>query len=530
MQTASPGLSSAIIIFGMHRSGTSLLGELVNQWGGYGQETALTPGDAWNPRGYWEFAPLVRFNDEILGLFKSCWNVPPDDATKPLLAALAEDPYFRGRALDLLATMRGAGRPWFWKDPRLSILLPFWKQLWGNVLYLVPIRDPGAIAASLDRRDSLSPRASLLLWHRYMTEIVQDDDVRSTGVFLNYEHLLADPQAGCRSLCSVLDHRLGTRPPDPDNRPSLMAAIVEPRPARSCSHAAFPDNPLATRAEKSLYRVLRGYSTGNLEPGQADIGLQPQWRDVLTTEDLLQRAGISRARCQVYWRTTNFSYSEDQSHSVAVRMDGTPQHVEIPIPAQPSAGVVALRVDLADRPASVRVTALTVRDATERIVWTLENHLDLLAGLPKHEIGAYQSLRGEGGCIFRLDSFDSWIELVLTAPQSAAIEGSLLVDLHCTYSSSLEHILMSNAESMRRAASQMRGLEAANKQLEALDREYTCRITRLEDMYAELRGAFERSRVSRLRKSLAAIGAGLRGIFTSAVLWFTRLRHPGAPR
>jgi hypothetical protein len=203
-------------------------------------------------------------------------------------------------------------------------------------------------------------------------------------------------------------------------------------------------------------------------------------------EDLLQRAGISRARCQVYWRTTNFSYSEDQSHSVAVRMDGTPQHVEIPIPAQRPAGAVALRVDLADSPASVRIIGLTIRDATGRILWTMESQPDLLADLPKHDIGTYRSLPGEGGCILRLDSFDSWIELVLTAPHLPAIAGSLLLDLHCTYSSTLEHMLMSNAESMRRTASQMQSLETANRRLEELLRAYMGRLTRLEDMCAEL--------------------------------------------
>ena len=53
----------------------------------------------------------------------------------------------------------------------------------------------------------------------------------------------------------------------------------------------------------------------------------------------------------------------------------------IPIPAQRPAGEVAIRVDLADRPASVQITALTIRDATERIVWTMESQPDLLAGL-----------------------------------------------------------------------------------------------------------------------------------------------------
>src|SRR5579864_3350 len=142
LKSAHPSLNSVIVILGMHRSGTSLLAEVVNRWGAYGQEAAMIAGDTWNPRGYWEFAPLTRFNDEILGLFQSRWNVPPDDYAKPLLRALSQEPYFRGRALELLSSMRTAGRPWFWKDPRLSILLPFWKQLWGDAVYLVAVRDP----------------------------------------------------------------------------------------------------------------------------------------------------------------------------------------------------------------------------------------------------------------------------------------------------------------------------------------------------------------------------------------------------
>jgi hypothetical protein len=35
----------------------------------------------------------------------------------------------------LLQEMQSAGRAWFWKDPRLSVLLPFWKQFWGPAIY-----------------------------------------------------------------------------------------------------------------------------------------------------------------------------------------------------------------------------------------------------------------------------------------------------------------------------------------------------------------------------------------------------------
>src|SRR5712691_3680616 len=153
-----------IIILGMHRSGTSLSAKLIASWGAHGKEGAMLGADESNPEGHWEYAPLVSFNNELLRVVDSSWNVPPRDSHQELLAALAQESDFRSRAIQLLDEMRTEGRPWFWKDPRLSILLPFWKQLWGSVVYVVAIRDPSDVALSLKSRDGFSTLTSFLLW------------------------------------------------------------------------------------------------------------------------------------------------------------------------------------------------------------------------------------------------------------------------------------------------------------------------------------------------------------------------------
>ena len=55
----------AILVLGMHRSGTSALGGAINALGVAAPKTILPPNHA-NPRGFWECAPLVTAHDELL--------------------------------------------------------------------------------------------------------------------------------------------------------------------------------------------------------------------------------------------------------------------------------------------------------------------------------------------------------------------------------------------------------------------------------------------------------------------------------
>src|SRR5215211_5490090 len=63
----------AILILGMHRSGTSALGGAVNLLGAAAPKT-LMPANAYNLQGYWESAPLVAAHDEMLASAESSWH------------------------------------------------------------------------------------------------------------------------------------------------------------------------------------------------------------------------------------------------------------------------------------------------------------------------------------------------------------------------------------------------------------------------------------------------------------------------
>lgn len=194
-----------IIVLGMHRSGTSLITNIVRNWGTYlGPVERLIRPDRWNPLGYWEYKPMVDFNRELLRAVGASWFRPPREESLCALEALAGDPTYRAKALELICVMEAQPRPWVWKDPRLSILLPFWSRLWGRVLYIVAIRDPMAIAKSLARRNSFDPFATLILWHSYMLSILKAVWHYEPVTFIAYEELIIRPNETCLRLNSVL--------------------------------------------------------------------------------------------------------------------------------------------------------------------------------------------------------------------------------------------------------------------------------------------------------------------------------------
>ncbi len=60
-----------------------------------------------------------------------------------------------------------------WKDPRTTLLLPFWRQVIGRPIACVfCVRHPLEVARSLERRDGLELPVGLALWERYQHRAV----------------------------------------------------------------------------------------------------------------------------------------------------------------------------------------------------------------------------------------------------------------------------------------------------------------------------------------------------------------------
>ncbi len=183
-----------IIVLGMHRSGTSAVAGSLSilgvELGG-----PLMSRDGGNSRGYFEHLEIYRFHKRLLETLGVTW----DDLRSPRLEP-AGDPQFAERRAELAGLLRRhfAGAPlWAVKAPRTCWLVPLWAaalaELGCTPRYLIAIRHPDEVAASLARRDRFSRDKSDLLWaDHYLAAEAATRGARRA--FLSYTELLRAPE------------------------------------------------------------------------------------------------------------------------------------------------------------------------------------------------------------------------------------------------------------------------------------------------------------------------------------------------
>ncbi len=161
----------AILIAGMHRSGTSALTRVLSLLGA-SLGTNLAPASTANPKGFWEEREIVRINEDCLTSFGLSWRdpgpLPVDWLQESAMAA------WRGRLAEEIEKQHGDHALFAIKDPRISRLLPAWLQVLHDLgivpHVIIPVRDPLEVAVSLMRRDNMSPVLAQQLWLAYTLE------------------------------------------------------------------------------------------------------------------------------------------------------------------------------------------------------------------------------------------------------------------------------------------------------------------------------------------------------------------------
>lgn len=205
---------SAVLIVGMHRSGTSAVaGSLARLGVALGQQLLAAGED--NRKGYFEHEEAVRLDDALLDALDRRWDDPrplPDDwlATEAAQAA--------GDAIARLLADEFAGMPLLgFKDPRFCRLLPLWKAALRRAgiepCVLLVVRHPFEVAASLRRRNGFAPALSQALWLGHMLAAERDSrDCRRAVVA--YDDLLGQPEAVLQRAVAELglSDRLVTAP------------------------------------------------------------------------------------------------------------------------------------------------------------------------------------------------------------------------------------------------------------------------------------------------------------------------------
>lgn len=181
---------SAYLVLGMHRSGTSAATQLLALAGAHLPDNVM-PGDEHNAKGYFEPWRIAIFNDERLRAGGGAWDDPFSHPYRPI----DDEAGWAARARVLFAQEYGRSRYPLLKDPRVSVLMPLWRDVLRaeglEARCVIPVRHPLAVAGSLARRDGFPPVKSVLLWTAYM--LAAEAGSRDLPcAFIDYDALLAD--------------------------------------------------------------------------------------------------------------------------------------------------------------------------------------------------------------------------------------------------------------------------------------------------------------------------------------------------
>lgn len=198
--------SRPIVVLGMHRSGTSLVTELIRALGSHaGEPDELTPPDIFNPAGYWEHKPAVELDNEILEALSANWTDRIANADVSRLTSEQRASYV-ARAKDATQSLRGRAS-FVIKDPRMSLLVPLWREALGDPVCVLVWREPLAVAQSLLTRDRQPLLSGIAAWEHHSRTILRDTE-GLPRVLVSYEALLADPLRVVRELYEQL-HAFG---------------------------------------------------------------------------------------------------------------------------------------------------------------------------------------------------------------------------------------------------------------------------------------------------------------------------------
>lgn len=259
----------AVLVLGMHRSGTSALSGMLSALGVRPPKSLMVPTKD-NPKGYWESTVLMRFNDEVLASAGSKWNDWDRFNPQWLQSSVAET--FAERLPGLLEKEYGDASMMLVKDPRICRILPLWtrvlKAIDVDIKIVLPLRHPHEVAQSLEARDGYGQSLSYLIWLRNVLEAEQASRGLSRS-FVHYSQLVQD----WRGQMNRISSELGITWP---KWSGMVESEIEQYLNEGLRHAVAEDKPIVGNPQlspwvSSAYQALQNLSD---ERGSSAVELQ----------------------------------------------------------------------------------------------------------------------------------------------------------------------------------------------------------------------------------------------------------------
>ncbi|MDP0928012.1 hypothetical protein Q0601_12575 [Paracoccus onubensis] len=196
---------TAVVVLGMHRSGTSALSGVLNILGCEGPATLMAPNES-NEKGYFESGKFYRLHTELFASAGTHW-----DDWLPMPASWSASPparEFHERAVKTMTDEFGQSRLFVLKDPRICRLVPFWEDVFHEVGatpgYVLTHRNPLEVAASLAKRNGITRGLSHLIWLRHILDAEANTRNRPR-CFTSFTQLLTDWTGVAEKIQTALD-------------------------------------------------------------------------------------------------------------------------------------------------------------------------------------------------------------------------------------------------------------------------------------------------------------------------------------
>lgn len=194
----------ALLVLGMHRSGTSALARVLMLHGLAEPAQQMRPA-ADNPRGFWEPPRVQETNDHLLAGMGLAWDDPRAIAWDRLPPARLHA--MQREAAAALAQSFPGTAPFLLKEPRMARLLPVWLPVLAQAgiapRVVLALRHPAEVTASLVRRNGLARFRCLLLWLGHMLEAEHATRALPRAT-IRHADLVADWRAALRPVAPLL--------------------------------------------------------------------------------------------------------------------------------------------------------------------------------------------------------------------------------------------------------------------------------------------------------------------------------------
>ncbi len=252
-----------VVVLGMHRSGTSAITRALQVLQVHLGDRLMPPHEQINARGFWEDLDIYELNVEMLHALDTEWYQasPITEADVEILRAKG----FVLKATALLRRKMAHCELFGFKDPRLGRLLPFWLEVFRHdaidVRYILALRNPMSVAASLRKRDGFEASFSYLLWLVHTVGSVAGS-VDRPRIAVDFDRLLQDPRRQLERIAALVEREVD---------PQAMEAFAGEFLAEELRHSAFRVDDL--RLDPDCPQLVATYFEELLRAAADEIGL-----------------------------------------------------------------------------------------------------------------------------------------------------------------------------------------------------------------------------------------------------------------